>query len=209
MESRKLLKWNLQLFTDGGDGGSDGDSGSGEPGGNEPKQIVFANQSEFDSAVDKQITKALNTAQEKWKAESDKAIQQAQTEAQRLAGLTAEEKAKELKKQEDEALNTRLAEITRRELRAEALEALTEKELPKELIDAIVLTNADDCNKSIEAIEKSFRAAVEVAVNKRLVGSAGAPPAFGNSSSNQEGSTGKRLAQQNLNKQTESKFFKN
>ncbi len=38
-----------------------------------------------------------------------------------------------------------------------------------------MLTDAEACSKSIEAIEKSFRSSVETAVNKRLAASAGNP----------------------------------
>uniref|UniRef100_UPI000A52BAC2 capsid assembly scaffolding protein Gp46 family protein n=1 Tax=Geobacillus kaustophilus TaxID=1462 RepID=UPI000A52BAC2 len=71
----------------------------------------------------------------------------------------------------------REAEITRRELRATALETLAEKGLPKQLADILVYTDAETCQKSIESVEKVFRDAVEAAVNERLKG--GEPPKGG------------------------------
>lgn len=204
---QKLLELNLQMFA------GDGEGGSGEPGATPPaatEPISFANQSELDSFVDKRIAKSLETAQAKWKTEQQEALEAAKTEAARMAQMSAEEKAQLEEKQKQEAEAERLANITRRELRLEAFEELTERDLPKELIDAVVLTDADACMKSIDSIEKAFRAAVEEGVKQRLANSA-QPPVFGNNGSgggNEKGSLGKRLAQQNQQK-TESKFFKN
>lgn len=215
LESQKLMKLNLQLFTEGSDGGSGGDPGAGEPGSRggegEPKPITFASQSEFDSAVDKHVTKALNTAKASWEKSAQERIDAAKTEAEKLANMTAEQQAEAKRLKEAEELAAREADITRRELRAQAIEQLAEKELPKELVDVVVLTDADACNKSIEAVEKAFREAVEAGVNKRLAQSASTPPSGsgGSGGNNEVGSFGSRIAKNNLAKQTESKFFKN
>lgn len=171
-----LLAMDLQLFAE--DPGSGGNGNGDSAGGDEP--ISFATQSELDSFVDKRISKSLETAKSKWETEQKAKIEAAKSEAAKMAQMTAEEKAQleDEKKQKEEA--DRLADITRRELRIEAYESLAEKDLPKELIDAVVLTSAEECTKSIESIETAFRAAVEKGVNDRLAASASTPPA-GNS----------------------------
>ena len=170
----KLMKLDLQLFAEpGGDGGGGDTPPPAEP-------ISFASQSELDSFVDKRVAKSLETAQSKWETDHKEKLEAAKSEAARMAQMSAEEKAKleEEKKQKEEA--KRLEDITRRELRIEAYESLAEKDLPKELIDAVMLTSAEECTKSIESIETAFRAAVEKGVNDRLAASASTPPA-GNS----------------------------
>lgn len=201
---QEWVSMQLQRFSDENEE-NNSELGQGNEG--ESQTITFASQADFDAEIDKRLTKALADAKKTWQAESEQAIQAAQTEAERLAGLTAEEKEKEIKKQQEAALNARLAEVTRRELRAQALETLAEKELPKELINAVVLSDADACNQSIEAVEKAFRAAVEIAVSQRLAGAAGAPTIFNGSQSPEKGAMGKRLAEQNKQSQTGSKFF--
>lgn len=95
---------------------------------------------------------------------------QRQTEAEKYAKMNKEEKAAhDSKKQEDE-INSRLAEVTRRELRIEAHKTLTEKGLPSELLDVLQYSDAESCTASIAAVEKAFRAAVETGVNDRLRG---------------------------------------
>ncbi|HFE9851443.1 TPA: DUF4355 domain-containing protein [Enterococcus faecalis] len=182
-----LIKMNLQLFAEDGEGDDDGSNGEGDD-----KVISFKNQSELDTWYDKKLSKSLETAKAAWAKEEEERVKTVKTEAERLAALSAEEKAQEqerLKKEEEEK---RLAEITRRELRLEALEILEDKELPKELIDAVVLTDTDACKASIDGMEKAFRAAVESAVNKRLAASADEPA--GQHSRNSKESLGSRAA---------------
>lgn len=201
LESQKLMKLNLQLFTEGGDGGSDGDPGTGGDGGSgaggeDSKPITFASQAELDSAIDKHSAKALATAKAKWEAEAQAKIEAAKTEAEKMANMTAEQQAEAKRQKEAEELASREADITRRELRAQSLEQLAEKELPKELIDVVVLTDAEACSKSIEAVEKAFRSAVEAGVNKRLAASAtNLPGGSGGAGTGGKESIGKRLAQ--------------
>ncbi|MCI9302665.1 DUF4355 domain-containing protein [Clostridium sp.] len=45
---------------------------------------------------------------------------------------------------------------------------LAKKDLPKELADILNYSNAEECNKSIETIKKTFQSDVEKVVNKRL-----------------------------------------
>jgi hypothetical protein len=125
-------------------------------------------QAELDSIVEKRLAKE--------QAKTQKLIADARTEGEKLAKMTADQKAEHERKQQEESLNARLADITKRELKATALEALTSKGLPTNLVDVLNFADADTCNTSIEAVEKAFRAALEVAVTQRL---AGTPPKGG------------------------------
>ena len=83
-----------------------------------------------------------------------------------------EEKVRELLAQSDapreESLDERERRLRMRELRAETVEALTEKNLPAELADAIAYTD----RAGLAAVERAFRAALQRAVDERLRGSA-------------------------------------
>ncbi|MGX7195163.1 DUF4355 domain-containing protein [Enterococcus olivae] len=194
------LKLNLQLFT--GDGGDGGEGGSDQP-------ITFGSQAELDSMIDKRTAKALETAHAKWKEQAEKERQEALTEGQRMAQMSEAERKEEEARKQSEAEAKREADLTSRELRLTALEELATRELPKELIGAVVTTNADDCKKSIEAIETAFRSAVEAGVNERLKSSVDIPAGSGGGNGKPEkGSIGKRLAQQHAQETKESNFFK-
>lgn len=181
-----LSKLKLQLFAEGGEGGT-GDTGTGGATGSENggETKTFddilkdkAHQSEFD----KRIAKSLETAKAKWETDAQKKIDDAKTEATKLAKMTADEKAKHEEEKRISELEKREKDITTRELKAQAYETLASKNLPKELIDTLSFINAEQCNKSIEAVEKAFQTAVEKAVNDKLKG--GNPPKGGSSGNN-------------------------
>ncbi len=120
--------------------------------------------------VDKLIQDRLAREQSKW----EKRVKEERTEAEKLAKMNAEQKAKYAEEKRIAELEKREKEITTRELRAQAYETLAEKNLPKELIGTLNFESAETCNASIEAVEKSFQSAVEKAVNEKLRG--GDPP---------------------------------
>ena len=126
--------------------------------------------------VDKLIQDRLAREQSKW----EKRVQDERTEAEKLAKMNAEQKAKYAEEKRLSELEKREKDITTRELRATAYETLAEKNLPKELVDILNYSDAEQCNKSIEAVEKAFQSAVEKAVNDKLRG--GNPPKGGQGS---------------------------
>lgn len=126
--------------------------------------------------VDKLIQERVAREQAKW----EKKVQDERTEAEKLAKMNADQKAEYEKQKREDELAKREKDITTRELRATAYETLAEKNLPKELVDILNYSDAEQCNKSIEAVEKAFQSAVEKAVNDRLRG--GNPPKGGQGS---------------------------
>lgn len=168
----------LQLFAEGGDGAGTGDgngSGSGGAGGSGPEPQSFddflkgdGNQAEFDRRVQKAIDTALTNAREKWQALTDDKL----SEAEKLAKMTKEEKAQYMHQKKEKELEAKEAEITRRELMAEAKNTLAEKELPVELAEVLNYADAAACSKSLESVEKAFQKAVQAAVEDKLKGGA-------------------------------------
>uniref|UniRef100_UPI00272F81DA DUF4355 domain-containing protein n=1 Tax=uncultured Clostridium sp. TaxID=59620 RepID=UPI00272F81DA len=116
--------------------------------------------------VDKIIQDRLATEQSKW----EKRVQDEKTEAEKMAKMNSEQKAKYEEEKRNADLERREKEITVRELKATAYEILAKKDLPKELVDILNYSNAEECNKSIETVEKTFQSAVEKVVNERLRG---------------------------------------
>ena len=121
-------------------------------------------QDELNAIIDKRLERERKDAQ----ARIDKAV----TEAQKLAKMNAEERLEHERKAREAALKEREAEITKRELRAEAKSQLSDKGLPVELAEVLPYTDADTTNAALAAVEKVFRAAVEKGVTERLKGSA-------------------------------------
>lgn len=181
MKKKHMIPMKLQIFADGGAGAgtndNGGDNGADNPGGTDPKPVSFddflkgdGNQAEFDRRVQKAVNTAVTKAQQKWQALADENL----SEAEKLAKMTKEEKAQYLQQKKEKELINREAEITRKELMAEAKNTLVEKKLPAGLADVLNYADADSCSKSISAVEKAFQEAVETAVQDRLKG--GKPP---------------------------------
>lgn len=194
------MPMNIQFFADGGNGddgaagggggstdtgdtGAAGDNGNGDNGGNTGGDNGDQNLSEFDkflkdtknqSEFDRRVAQALKTQETRIKKEYETTLENQKTEAEKLAKMTAEEKEAYQKKKTADNLAEREAQITRRELTAQAKETLADKGLPLSLADVLNYTNADECNKSIEAVEKAFQEAVQKGVEEKLAG--GKPP---------------------------------
>lgn len=168
METR-LLELDLQMFADGAEAGTQ--AGNAEQGGETtPSFDDVLKDKAMQAEFDRRVTKALNTAKEGWQKDAEERLAAAKTEAERLAKMTAEQKAEHERKQKENELADREAKLAYRELKAEAQTQLSEKGLPAGLIAGVNMTNADECKKSIEAIEAAFRAAVQEGVEERLKG---------------------------------------
>lgn len=208
---RKLIM-NLQLFglggisrpflnADNGANGANGGAGAGAEGSNgegtgdqgqegtgtKTFDDVLKDKS-YQSEFDKRVAKALETAKGKWETDYQAKIEEAKTEAQKLAKMNADQKAQYEQQKKLDELTKREKDITTRELKAQAYETLAEKSLPKELIGTLNFESADACNTSIEAVEKAFQSAVAKAVNDKLRG--GNPPNGGKGNSNNQSTFG-------------------
>ncbi|MGL4571850.1 MAG: DUF4355 domain-containing protein [Clostridium sp.] len=176
---RKSLGMGRLLEADSGvDGGGstgEGDSTEGAEGESSEGEEVqtfddILKDKKYQSEFDKRVQKALNTAKSKWEADSNTKIEEAKTEAEKLAKMTAEQKAKYAEDKRIKDLESRERDITTRELKATAYETLAEKGLPKDLVEILNYSDAESCNKSIEAVERAFQNAVSKAVNEKLRG---------------------------------------
>lgn len=161
-----------------GDGNSEGDTGNE---GDKSFDDVLKDK-KYQSEFDKRIAKALETAKSKWETDKATELENAKTEAEKLAKMNAEQKAKYAEEKRLKEIEQREKDITTRELKATAYETLAEKGLPKELVEILNYSDAESCNKSIEAVEKAFQSAVEKAVNEKLRG--GNPPKGGDGKGN-------------------------
>jgi hypothetical protein len=153
----------------GGEGAQGGaGAGAGEGGDKGAGKVTFTPEQQAE--VDRILGERLGKAQSKWEKDMQSKLDEAKTEAEKLAKMNADQKAEYEKQKREEGLTQREMEITRRELRATALETLAEKGLPKGLADIINYADAESTKTSIEAVEKAFRQAVEDGVNDRLKG---------------------------------------
>lgn len=123
-------------------------------------------QAEFD----RRIAKALKTQSDKAAQTMQEQINAAVAEALRVAKMTKEEQAQHEAQKKADDLTKRENAVLQRELKANAKETLVSKGLPVGLADTINYTSEETVNASIEALEKSFQASVQSAVDEKLKG---------------------------------------
>lgn len=172
MNESQNLKMNLQLFAEpAAEPGAEPDAAAQEPSQEPAQQPRMFTQEELDTAIANRLSrykrdeaKRIETARNEGRSEAEKLAKM--TEDQRLEH--ERQRAEQEAKDRETALATREAEITRRELRAAAIDTLAQKGLPRGLEAILNYADADACNASIDAVEKVFREAVQRGVNDRL-----------------------------------------
>lgn len=155
--------------------GTEGVVAGGEGGAADPQSFDdFLKDPKNQAEFDRRVEKALNTNRTKMQADIEAKMQEARTEAEKMAKMNAEQKAQYEREKKAKELADREAAITKRELMATAKEQLAEKGLPISLASVLNYSSAEECTASIDAVGKAFQEAVEKAVNDRLAG--GKPP---------------------------------
>lgn len=126
--------------------------------------IATYTEEDFQAKLQEELAKA--------KAELDNEVASARTEAEKLAKMTADQKAAyEMEKREQE-LTAKEQKIAARELRSETFNLLADKKynLPADVIDLVLGEDAETTTKNIETFKQVFDAAVQKVVDNRLAG---------------------------------------
>lgn len=143
---------------------------------NEQETGQQAEEKTFTQAdVDRMIANRLSRAQKETEAKIRAAREEGRTEAEKLAKMTEQQRFEHEREQAQRAaddlraqLDQREKDITMRELRAQAMETLREKNLSQKLADVLDYSSADACNDSIERVEKVMREAIQEGVDQRI-----------------------------------------
>ena len=135
--------------------GTGGDAQAADAQGDEKSEKAFT-QADID--------RIIRAEKAKWQRQQQKAV----SEAERLAKLSTEERAAEEARVREEALNQREAEITRRELRAQALQDLAAQQMPAELAELLDYKDAQACSASIQKVKGVWQKAVQKGVEERV-----------------------------------------
>lgn len=179
MKSKKykgLYPIDLQFFAEGEEASGTDVTGTiveGEAGANDPKPVIFDTQSELDSFVDKRIGKALNTAKETWKSESQKAIE----DAEKKGKMSAEEQAQYDLDKEKESLAKERLELQRDRNETDTIKKLASDKLPDSLSEVFspLYGDKNSLDTAYDSVIKAFRQSVETTVNSRLASSVDIP----------------------------------
>ena len=121
-----------------------------------------------DKNARKWLASEINKQKLEWEKSIDEKAKNAVTEAQRLAAMTDEEKAKEAEAKRIADLEEREAAIATKELRAETAKQLSENGLPAGFLDMAFAKDAETIKSNIASLKEAFDKSVEDAVNARL-----------------------------------------
>lgn len=121
-------------------------------------------QDELDHIVQERVKRAVAKAQK----DAEDKIKQAQSEGERLAKLTKDERAKEEEAKRLADLEAREKAIAVKELRIETQSLLSDEGLPIEFLDVVMADTAETVKDNIASVRKVFDEAVEKRVNERL-----------------------------------------
>lgn len=121
-------------------------------------------QDELNHIVQERVQRAVAKAQK----DAEDKIKQAQSEGERLAKLTKDERAKEEEAKRLADLEAREKAIAVKELRIETQSLLSDEGLPIEFLDVVIADTAESVKDNIASVRKVFDEAVEKRVNERL-----------------------------------------
>lgn len=182
-----LRPMNLQLFAeDAGDGGSEGEGGAEGAGGADSGAGGGSGSGGSGQEGEKRFTQAeldeiINRRFAKLSKDFETRLEEARKEGEKRGKMTEDEREKADREARETKLRQREADITRRELKADAIEKLVGDGLPRELADLLDYTDAEKCDASRESLAKVFRASVQAQVDARIRESGGSPGGHGGS----------------------------
>ena len=167
---KKVLQFNLQFFAEPGEG----DPATQQPStaettpSNEQQEKTYTEQ-EFQSEIDRRVTQALKTSQEKWEKEYQQKLEAEKQEAERLAKLSAAEREKAVFEKQKEEFEKQKREFERERLTNQTLKTLAAEDLPSEFCDMIMagVEKAEDIMANINIFKKVFSDAVEKRLAER------------------------------------------
>lgn len=135
-------------------------------------QIVFDSKSDLDALVDKRISRALATAQEKWANDWQSKTQSMLEQEREKANMSTEERLKADIEQQKAELEQQRLELQKEKDEASLIKQLNADKLPSELVEVFRPLFGGE-QKNIEAqykaVSKVFRDAVQNAVNERML----------------------------------------
>ncbi|MCT3053610.1 DUF4355 domain-containing protein [Leuconostoc mesenteroides] len=135
----------------------------------ENEETKTLTQSELDSMMDKHTAKVLEKQKVDFEKQLAEAIQQGKTEGEKLATMSAKEKAEEEAKQRLADLEAREKDLNQRELTVNVSSLLKERELPTDLAESLVkLGNADEISTVVDSLQQTIQQGINDGVKDRL-----------------------------------------
>ena len=147
----KGLKMNLQLLAEDTGAGNGGENNPPEE--NKPEGKTYTEeelQKLIQSESDKRVTQAMKTAEQKWQREYEKKLEDEKSEAEKLAKMSADERAKAEFEKEKTKFEQDRAQFNRDRLELETVKELGKQGLDVEFSSFLMGENAESTNENIK-----------------------------------------------------------
>lgn len=135
-----------------------------------PEEFEAAKQEAAEKEAERRVAKVLSKKQAEWQEDKDKELEEARSEAAKLAKMSADERIKAESEKRQSDIEKREKELNMREYRYEAKHQLEENGLPDTFVDMVLSEDAETTKNNIGAIKAEFDKAIEAAVNEKLKG---------------------------------------
>ena len=170
------MKFEIQMFADGGGEGGDGQQEQQTPATTENNETPDTGEKKSENKtsdvdIDAKIAEALSKAQKNFEDTLKKRDAAAKKEAE-LSKLSDAERQKAEIENGRKELELKEKELQRKELMLEMTKVLAERNLPVEFTEYLIAENSESTLERIKTFEKKYKAAIEAAVNDRLKGKA-------------------------------------
>lgn len=122
--------------------------------------------------TDRKVSKALETSRAKWEAEYKEKLEAEKSQAEELASMTAEERARaEFEKEKAEWLKEK-ATFEKERLKLEATKILDAEGLPISFVDYVLTDSAEGVKENIKVFKEQWNKELDEAITERLKGKA-------------------------------------
>lgn len=132
------------------------------------------------SETDRKTTKALETAKAKWEEEYKANLEKAKSEAEKLASMSAEERARAEFQKEKDAWEKEKSSFEQEKMKLEATKLLSAEGLPISFVDYVANGTAEQVNENVKAFKDAWSKALDEAVTDKLKGKAPAASGLAN-----------------------------
>jgi len=167
-EKKQRIPFNLQLFADGGEGGTDGggEDGKGNENNKDNEDTKFSQ-----SEVDKKISEALKTRETKLKSDFEKTLSEKISETlkenERLSKLSEDDKKSEEISKKEQDLIDREKKLNNQILKTDAVKELANLGISMDALDLIVSANDTDAELALAKI-KTLKSIIEKSIGEAL-----------------------------------------
>lgn len=125
---------------------------------------------EVKTLIEEKVKEAVAAAKEQWEKDSKKRIETARIDAEKMASMSADERAKAELLQKETALQDERKQYMEERMEFEAIKALANENLPLGFAKLLSGKDTEETAGNIDMFKTEFLKAIEEALAKRLKG---------------------------------------